>query len=94
MYARIEDKLSRYMVFGFMRELCWIHKRRLLIEYFEEKYTLEVFCTLDYAESSVSRIGLIQDILSGKTKPRIEKLYNLVKEKWDKYWGKIMQVKE
>ncbi len=90
LYSSIEEKLSKYIAYCFIRELYWIHKHRLPIEYFDEKYSIEVFTHWVMARSSISMIGLVPDLLSRETRHKIEKPYGLIRRKWSQYWSKVI----
>lgn len=91
LYRNIEEKLVKYIAFSFIKELYWIHNRKLSIEEFNNLYTPPVFAHWVLARGSISRIGLIQDIAKEpKTKKKLLQLRQKIQEKWEQYWSKIL----
>ncbi len=91
LYKEIEEKLIKYIAFSFIRELFWIHNRKISIENFDRLYPLPVFVHWVLARSSISRVGLICDITKNhKIRNKIFLIRQIIQEKWERYWEKIL----
>jgi len=89
-YSQIEEKLLKTIAYGFIKELYYIHHKKLPIDYFE-RYTYEIFLHWTLARSSISRIGLISCVDKQDFREKVLKLMDVIKENWYKYWDKVVK---